>query len=255
VRRRALAFGLGAAALYLGAALLTSGLRTAVVRPLYDGLAPPPPYNWVNPPADLEEGNTRPQGTTSEVEFVPEGSKPMSVNTPDGQAVLIFQLGSFEPREAQTAVSVRITPRDAAPLPEPDGLAIDGNAYVAEATYVPSGERAPLATKASIVLRYPTHATEVLRLAGNRWTSLGGEAAPASLQLFADTTELGTFAAAGPPPGPNIPWWAFVLGGAAVAATGFELWRLRRRRAAARAAAGRAGRRRDARAKGDKRRK
>ena len=59
-RRRALAAGLVALALYASGAALSGHLSPLARRPLLDGLAPPTPYRWVEPPVELVTSNEPP---------------------------------------------------------------------------------------------------------------------------------------------------------------------------------------------------
>jgi hypothetical protein len=103
-------------------------------------------------------------------------------------------------------VRVRITPLDPAPVaPPPPGLRFDGNAYRMEATYN-TGEPIMLLKPATPVLRYPKHATTLLRSTGAGWTALETHVVAGSLQLFGPADRLGVFVAAGPLGGPSIAW-------------------------------------------------
>ncbi|HVL81976.1 MAG TPA: hypothetical protein VM840_10335 [Actinomycetota bacterium] len=235
--RGPLVLGLLAVVVYLAAAALTYRVELVPGRPLYDGEVPPPPYNWVEPPSDLEAENAAPQPGEATVEFAPEGSRARTIATGDGQAFLILPIGGIEPREGEETVTVRITPVAARPRTF-DGMLIDGNAYRYDARYTTSGEPVRLLANATVILRYPVHATQIVRSAGGRWEDAGAtQAAVQSAQLFVRVRELGTFAAAGAEPPREIPLWVYLAAGSAVAlavAAGYE-WRRSRARAAARA--------------------
>jgi hypothetical protein len=199
------------------------------IRPLYDGLAPPAPYRYVKPPKDLADANQRPLPGRSTLELGKKGSAARTVGTADGQLLAIFADGSVPAGKGQREVGVDIKAIDPAPLPEaPKGLRIDGNAYVVRAIYRPSKEEAALREPVTVVLRYPTHATHVLQLRGRAWRKLKTQAAAASLQLFAETKSLGTFAAAGAPPASRT-WIAYVAaaGGVLAGVAGFLTGRRR----------------------------
>jgi hypothetical protein len=209
-------WGTAALVLYLAAVAVTYRSELVVGRPLYNGEVPPPPYNWVDPPADLVDENTPPQPGASRVEFTEEGSRGRTVATGDGQAFLILGVGGIEPMEGEEAVEVTLTPRVADP-PSTDGMRIDGNAYDIEAVYETSREPAVLLRRATVVLRFPVHATEVVRLEGGVWESAGPtQISPQSAQVFVRVNELGTFAAAGEPPPREIPTWVFAAAASAV---------------------------------------
>lgn len=216
--RRQLVFGVLAAATYLAAVWVTSFIGAMPVRPVYDGLAPPSPYRYVNPPSDLAEDNETPLSAVGTLLLEEEGSRARTVATADGQALVVFADGAVAPREGEDEVTVRVTPLDPAPLPPASGdLVISGNAYRVQAAYADSDDPVEMREPATVVLRYPTHATVLLRLSGRRWQRLESDVAQASLQLFAATTELGTFASAGVPE-PSRAWIAYAAAGGGVLA-------------------------------------
>jgi hypothetical protein len=161
-----------------------------------DGLQPPAPYQWVNPPPDRVKDNTPPSGITGSVTLTANGSAG-SVTTPDTQASILFDSNSVPVPPGQTSVSVTITPLDPNKVgpPPPGGYHYDSNAYRFEAVYEPSGQ--PL-TKMSvtIVLSFATSADHVFHWNGSAWDPLPTTPA-AQNQLFAPATSLGTFVAAG----------------------------------------------------------
>ncbi len=222
-------WGLAAALGYfLAAALVWPGIP---VRILYEGSAPPAPYRWAHPPADLASGNQAPQGGTGTISLTADGSASASILTDDAQAGVIFPRGVIVPRPGVSAVRVRITPLDPAPVaPPPAGLRFDGNAYRVEATYA-SGEPVVLRRTVTVVLRYPVHATALLRYTARAWTALDAKRVEAALQVFAASDALGVFAAAGPAPAPSTPWIAYAAAAAGVltAAMAFVMDRRRRR--------------------------
>jgi hypothetical protein len=240
---RRLAWGGLAVGLYLVAA--TVAVRTGFpFRPLYDGQVPPAPYNWVNPPSEFAEGNRPPAPGSAVIELTDEGSSAQSVLTEDTQAQVSLAEGAFPPRRGAQGVQVSIEPVDPSGLPEPPrGLVFDGNAYRFEATYRPGGEWAEVGIKSTVVLRYPRHATTVLRLDGPGWKRVVTSRIPASLAVVGETDRLGTFVAAVPPAslaspqqGISLALLGYLTAGAAVLGLGLG-WRARRRLAPARARA------------------
>jgi hypothetical protein len=195
-RRAPRAWGVIAALAYLAAG---SWVWPAVpLRILYEGEAPPLPYRWVRPPASLPEPNQAPTPGTGTIPLTSAGSQSASVLTDDGQAALIFRFGAIAPQPGASSVSVRIVPVDPATLPPPPpGLAIDGNAYRMDAAYN-TGAPVRLLKPVTPVLRYPRHATVLLRLSGGAWVSLETHIVSGSLQIFGPTDSLGTFAAGRP---------------------------------------------------------
>lgn len=147
-------WGVAAATVYLTMALLTSpGGRSAL---LFDGLGPPPRYNWVRPPEPLARGNVQPASGSGTPSIIPPvdrpgvslttpGSQSGSLSTPDGQASVLFVQGAFSSRAGESAVRVTLTPLHAERLRlPPSALRFDGNAYRIEASYPVSQSAAML---------------------------------------------------------------------------------------------------------------
>lgn len=193
-----LAWGGLAAALYLAGALWTAG-GLWPVRVLYDGFVPPPPYRWMRPPAWAAAQNQRPQAGAGSIGFTADGSEYASVATGDGQAIAIFGPNAFVPSPGESAVRVTLAPLDPVAIgPAPAGLQVEGNAYRIDGTYVRSQRPVVLRKPATVVLRYPSSGTQMLRFAGPAWTVLGTRSFHMSLQMLADSDRLGIFAAAAP---------------------------------------------------------
>ena len=64
--RRRLTVGVGLVGVYLVAAVATMALSDRPFRPLFDGLAPPVPYQWVNPPGENARDNVAPSAAGRE---------------------------------------------------------------------------------------------------------------------------------------------------------------------------------------------
>ncbi|MGH9149493.1 MAG: hypothetical protein ACRD0F_04050 [Acidimicrobiales bacterium] len=140
--RRALGIGAGLGAAYLATALATAALTGGPVRPLFDGFAPPAPYRWVNPPPEFASGNRSPGDARAETSLGANGSVATTVQTGDGQALLVLNEGSIAARAGDTSVVVDLRPTDPGRLaPLPDGLAAQSNAYSVTIAYRPSGQR------------------------------------------------------------------------------------------------------------------
>jgi hypothetical protein len=207
-------WGAAAAALYLAAGAYV--WTRVPVRLLYEGEAPPPPYRWVRPPANLPEPNQPPEAGTGTIPLTPDGSPSASVLTDDGQSAVIFRFGAIVPRAGATSVQVSIIPLDPGTMaPPPPGLRFDGNAYRMQATY-PDGTPINLAQPVTVVLRYPRHATMLLRSTGNGWSRLDAHVVAGALQIFASTDRLGVVVAAAPVTSQSTAWWGYIAGGAAV---------------------------------------
>lgn len=200
IPKRALV-GLGLVAAYVAVGLAGPGGPT---RPLLDVGPPMQPYQWMNPPPLYADGNVVPHAVTIPVRIGPRGSEAQSIATPEGQAALIVKEGTFAARAGETQVSIRIDPLDPATFgPPPRGLRYDGNAYTFTSTYARSKADAALTKAATVVLRFPILATKIFRRDAERWTDTGATPIGASLQIFGDTTQLGTFVAVGPPLDPG----------------------------------------------------
>lgn len=229
-RRQWLGWGLAAAICYLlaGAQVWPSN----PLRLLYEGEAPPLPYRWVRPPANLPEPNQPPASGVGEIALTPAGSQSASVLTDEGQAALILRFGAIAPRPGASTVTVRITPLDPGSVaPPPPNLMFDGNGYRMEATYN-TGEAVTLVKPATPVLRYPKHATVLLRSSGSGWVVLETHVVAGSLQLFGPSDRLGVFAAAAPSRTSPLPWpryaVALAVGGVLLALAAAVLARRRR---------------------------
>jgi hypothetical protein len=217
---RRLLWGAAAIAVYVTAALVVADDGRVVPRPLYDGLAPAAPYRFVSPPPDLAGDNEQPEPGTGVVDLVgKEGSAPTSISTGDGQLQVVLQEGTFAAKEKEKAVEVALTPLVAPPpLDIGGGLKIEGNAYRVDAKYAKSGDAAEAQRELTVVLRFPNNASVMVRRDGRSWTRLGTQISAASLQLFAATDRLGTFAGAGKPHRTWTRWIPYGAGGLGVIA-------------------------------------
>jgi hypothetical protein len=161
--RLVLLAGVGIVVLYLAGAVVSGRASILARRPLLDGLAPPTPYRWVNPPPDLAAGNKPPASTRFTVELTANGSRLGAFSTSDGQLNLVLSEGAVAARPGQTGVEVAVEPVDPATLgAAPSGLVVAGNAYRIRASYRPSGRKVDaLGGQSSVGLVYPLLATAV----------------------------------------------------------------------------------------------
>jgi hypothetical protein len=137
---RALVVGLGLAGVYVLAAVATLVLSDRPFRPLFDGLAPPLPYRWVNPPREVARDNRQPVAASREAPLGPEGSPFVNVTPDDGQAILLLEDKAVPLHPPDTAIAVAVSPHDALTLGRlPDDMSPQSNAYRVEVTYRPSG--------------------------------------------------------------------------------------------------------------------
>ncbi|HVF13234.1 MAG TPA: hypothetical protein VM942_01475, partial [Acidimicrobiales bacterium] len=110
-------------------------------RPLFDGLAPPLPYRWVNPPREVARDNQQPVPASGETPLGTNGSAFVNVTPDDGQVILVLEERVVPPRPPDTAVALTVTPLDVLTLgPLPDDMTQASNAYRVEATYRPSAQ-------------------------------------------------------------------------------------------------------------------
>ncbi len=197
-----LAWGAAAAACYLGLAVAAGPLPA---RLLYDGFVPLPPYRWVHPPPGRAGDNQPPKPAVERIPIGPNGTRAAEVSTEDDQIFVTFPEAVVAPRAGETFVQVTITPLDPATVaPAPPGRPVDGNAYRIEASYggaaaAPAVFGAPL----TVVLRYATHATHVLRNQDRGWVSLHSTRFEGSQEVLANTDRLGVFVAASGVPNPR----------------------------------------------------
>jgi hypothetical protein len=161
--RLVLLAGVGIVVLYLAGAVVSGRASILARRPLLDGLAPPTPYRWVNPPPDLAAGNKPPASTRFTVELTANGSRLGAFSTSDGQLNLVLSEGAVAARPGQTGVEVAVDPVDPATLgAAPSGLVVAGNAYRIRVSYRPSGRKVEaLGGQSSVGLVYPLLATAV----------------------------------------------------------------------------------------------
>lgn len=184
--------GACAAAVYLG----VMAAWPFPIRLLYDGLVPLPPYRWVHPPASRARDNKPALPGAGTVAMGPP-SRAAEIATDDDQALVTFPQGAIAARSGESSVKVTIVPLDPVTVaPAPGGRRFDGNAYRIETVYAASGAPAVLASPATVVLRYPVHATMLLRSEGTGWEALSPQVFTGSQQILANTNRLGVFTAA-----------------------------------------------------------
>jgi hypothetical protein len=178
--RTVLAIGIAVVAAYVATAWFSGQLSPLAQRPLLDGLVPPAPYRWVDPPPELASTNVEPTPVTTVVNLGNRGSATAIVSTDDAQVTLVLPRGAFGNAPQQQSVRVRIEPLppDAVELPEPP-LRILGNEYRLRGNYVPSGDAAPLqSVGARVVLVYPLISTDhwqhavIVSADGESWTAV-----------------------------------------------------------------------------------
>lgn len=189
-------------------ALAIAAVGALVEAPAHaDGIAGPSPYGWVSPPANQSSSNQPPSSGMASVSFHVGVSDPATVFTDDGQVTLSLPSGASKPQAGQTAVQIRITPVRPQPRAPSDFVA-DGNAYLIQASPIPSG--APVMTlerPALVDLRYPFgyRPDAIYLIEGPTWTPIGGTVQTLLLTVDARTLQLGTFIAGRPATTPTAP--------------------------------------------------
>jgi hypothetical protein len=209
--RRALALGVALAVVYLAGAVLSGRASPLARRPLLDGLAPPTPYRWVHPPAELAAGNKPPAGGRFLLELTAQGSQLSAFSTSDGQVNLILSQGAVPFRAGQIEVVMTVEPLDPARLAAPAGMLVVGNAYRIQAAYRPSSRKvSAVGGESSIILVYPLLAAPVADPAGHvvltsvdghSWSPLPSTDTPGSHQVSAQLRQTGYFEVGVPPGG------------------------------------------------------
>lgn len=226
------AWGVLAGLTLAAAACFSAAMGVRPGLPLLDGLAPPPPYRWVNPPTELRRDNKAPSSLSTNVDLAASGTPAALLATSDGQVELDLAAGAFAARAGQTSVQVSVQPLDpASVLPPPAGLALQGNAYRIDATYQPAGTPATPTASVDVALRYPVDATQALLLSGGAWQLLATTPESSAETVVGHATGLGVFAAGlagGAPAKPKrTPAWAYAAAGLALLAAGIPLLRRR----------------------------
>ena len=216
MKRRAdvvsIASGVAIVGVYVVLAFVSGRGSVLARRPLLDGFSPPPPYKWVNPPADVAPTNKQPSPATQKVPLGPPRRGAGVFSDTDAIMTLIIEPASFPSSAGAGIAKLKSEPLDPASLgaPPPAGMVLDGNAYRLSLTLA-SGKQAPaFLNPAHFVLQYPQPPAEffssekhtILLLSGQAWAPLKSTDSPAAQQATADVTTLGTFVvgATRPPP-------------------------------------------------------
>lgn len=184
--RRSLLAGAAISLAYLLVVVGTLGLRGHHVRPLYEGFAPPAPYQWVNPPRQFRSGNVVPRSTTASISVTAGRSEAAGLSSNDAQVIVNVAAGAIPVPGGATGVTVVISPLDPATLgPLADNLHPDGNAYrvvlTAEPSHTPVGA---LTQPGNLFLTLPVAGTAVeYSPDGRTWQSLPVQHVPGQIAL------------------------------------------------------------------------
>jgi hypothetical protein len=207
VRRKAIVAGLVCVTVYAALAAMSGHLSPLANGPLLDGIGPPQPYRWVNPPPDLAATNQPPSSGVFHVPLDPNGSRPEVFVTSDNQITIVVPKGAFPTKAGEIEIVLKVTPLDPATLASPGAnLTIFGNAYRLQATYQPSGARVDLKLPLDAILLYPVtpnlHAS-IHKLYtspdGKTWTAQEGSDSLAQQQAEGPMPALGYVMVAGAP--------------------------------------------------------
>lgn len=203
-RRTAIRSGVALAALYLVVAAATTTWAPGRIRPLFDGFGSHPGvYNWVNPPREFAEGNSRAESSEAEITFDAGGSLATSSGPNDGQALAALVPQSVKAHFPDKTATLTIAPVDSTTLgPLPTGLRPEGNAYRIEVAYDPSGTKVTTLEKPGTVgLTSAAPADTLLYSAdGQRWEKKEGTTLPSGLGLTGPLAATGYYLAASPGP-------------------------------------------------------
>ena len=230
--RRRLVWGVLAAGLYLLVATATARLQPGWVRPLLDGIAPPPgSYRWSSltgpehPP---------PEGSTVVVNLSPTGSDGVRLTTPDSQASLGLFRNVATAQGGELFLEIRLDPTDPLQLgPPPPGLYPWSNAYQVRLTAQPGGR--PIDTLAvrgqlGLVAAVQRDGTRMLYSPdGGAWEPVESEAFGSGADQEADITRAGTYLLVGPEQllvesSSPSPWWRLGAGVVLAVVVGLVIW-------------------------------
>jgi hypothetical protein len=200
--KRALQVGAAVLGVYVAVAVATMTWSGHPLRPLFEGVGPPPAYNWVKPPPQFAATNVVAQPKVSDIPLNGAATGPAVAATDDGQFVVNFAQGSLPPHDADTKVHAVITPLDPAKLaPLPAGLSADGNAYRIQLTYTPSGVPVgALAVPGDVIMTAPHNSTALLYSPdGAAWQKLASQQVGGPTTIGSSFTRAGYFLVASNP--------------------------------------------------------
>ncbi len=177
------------AALFIAAVTAYMVAAWSVAPGFYDGFSPPQPYNWTCPPPQAG-ANLQPRSGHLDIKVIGGVSDANSAFTDDGQVVIGFLPGAFDP-QGKTTISVDIVPLPT--CPQPPGIRFVTNVYHITAS-------APLVKDVNLVLRYsnlepdPTSVYFASDPSGP-WIEIGAQAQSQAFTIVTKTRSFGYFAA------------------------------------------------------------
>jgi len=151
------------------------------MRPLFEGIGPPPAYRWVKPPPSFASGNVPPAPNDTDVTLTPTGSQQSGAQSEDNQLVLNLAPNAVPSHPPDTSVRIHVEPLDPGTVGAvPAEFRPNGNAYRVTMTYQPS--RTPVTTvtaPGNILLTVPLPAAGLLFSGdGRTWTNVGKQTVP-----------------------------------------------------------------------------
>ena len=181
-----------AAALVLAGAAVFYAVAAWSVRPgFYDGFAPPAPYNFVNPPAQVKATNKPPLAGSATVKVINNVVQPASAFTQDAQAQLSWVPGAFDPPSDGGSLVVGIKPVTSPP-PNPSSFTLVSNVYQFTAN-------SKLAKEANLALTFsdqlPTPSSLYHADDAGHWTAVVSNQSSSVFVISARVTQLGYYAA------------------------------------------------------------
>jgi hypothetical protein len=237
VSRRLLGWGLVLVGLYLVVTVATTRLQPGRVRPLFDGIAPPPgSYRW-SPLTGAD--HPAPEGAATVVNLSPSGSDGARLNTPDGQASLGLFRNVATAEGAEVFLEISLDPRDPLLLgPPPAGLHPWSNAYEVRLTAQPGGRPIEtLAIRGQLALVAGTAgggARMLYSADGTSWEAVGSEPFGSGADQEAEITRAGIYLLAGPEQllvesSSRSFWWKLVAGLIPALIIGLVVWLFQQR--------------------------
>ena len=166
------------------------------IRPLFEGIGPPPAYRWVKPPAALASNNVPPAPNDTDITMTPTGSQQSGAQSEDNQVVLNLAPNAVPPHPPDTQLRVHIEPLDPATLgPLPPDVRPNGNAYRVTMAYQPSGAPATsISAPGNVLLTVPLPAAGLFYSGdGRTWTSIGKQTVPGQPIVGGPFSALGWF--------------------------------------------------------------
>ncbi len=154
--------------------LLTVGSVVLLTGPkaIADGFRPPKPYNYLNPPSALRKTNHPPTSGSRSAPLVNgRSSTGFVLFTGDTQAGVGAHPGAFVASLSARSVALTIRPTEL-PKSLPEGLLLDGNAYLFRAIAEPGRRPVSVRQQLGLVLRWPHPPLAIYMYAGSRWHAI-----------------------------------------------------------------------------------